>query len=271
MRTRLIPPTLALLVHSLLVLGAPAAPERDYRLDDGVANITLGPPSSFAKFGDIDMLWGNYYFTIDPTERVTRVDFGLGDLSAGDLVHIWIFDDPDNDADPTNAQPVFSLSTTGANLGFDFNTVEIPSAEVSGGFFVAVGHLAELTFPGGAPDYPAPARFDPDARADRSWFFYDDDIPETDLASSGFVSRMDGKFVPIPGAFAIRATTSPCPSGCNSADLAEPLGSLDFSDVVAFLTAFGAMDAAADLAPPMGVFDFSDVVTYLNAFGAGCP
>ncbi len=58
---------------------------------------------------------------------------------------------------------------------------------------------------------------------------------------------------------------------CNEADLAEPFGSLDFSDVVAFLTAFGAMDPAADLAPPMGVFDFSDVVAFLGAFGAGCP
>ncbi len=59
--------------------------------------------------------------------------------------------------------------------------------------------------------------------------------------------------------------------GCNTADLAEPFGSLDFSDVVAFLTAFGSMDAAADLAPPIGVFDFSDVVAFLGAFGVGCP
>ena len=59
--------------------------------------------------------------------------------------------------------------------------------------------------------------------------------------------------------------------GCSDADLAEPLGSLDFSDVVAFLTAFGAMDPAADLAEPMGSFDFSDVVAFLTAFGAGCP
>ena len=58
---------------------------------------------------------------------------------------------------------------------------------------------------------------------------------------------------------------------CSNADLAEPFGTLDFSDVVAFLSAFGAMDPAADLASPFGVFDFSDVVAYLGAFGAGCP
>ncbi len=59
--------------------------------------------------------------------------------------------------------------------------------------------------------------------------------------------------------------------GCNQADLAAPLGTLDFSDVLAFLTAFGAMQATADLAEPFGVFDFSDVLSFLTAFGAGCP
>ena len=60
-------------------------------------------------------------------------------------------------------------------------------------------------------------------------------------------------------------------SGCNEADLAEPFGSLDFSDVVAFLSAFGIMAPEADLAEPFGSFDFSDVVAFLAAFGAGCP
>ncbi|MEZ6243323.1 MAG: GC-type dockerin domain-anchored protein [Phycisphaerales bacterium] len=59
--------------------------------------------------------------------------------------------------------------------------------------------------------------------------------------------------------------------GCNGADLAEPYGSLDFSDVLAFLVAFGNMDAAADLAAPMGSWDFSDVLAFLTQFGNGCP
>ncbi len=65
--------------------------------------------------------------------------------------------------------------------------------------------------------------------------------------------------------------TDPPAGGCNIADLAEPFGTLDFSDVIAFLVAFGAMDPAADLAPPFGTFDFSDVIAFLGAFGAGCP
>ncbi|MFI4896740.1 MAG: GC-type dockerin domain-anchored protein [Phycisphaerales bacterium JB059] len=55
------------------------------------------------------------------------------------------------------------------------------------------------------------------------------------------------------------------------ADLAEPVGVLDFSDVVAFLGAFAAGAPEADLAEPVGAFDFSDVVAFLGAFAAGCP
>jgi len=69
----------------------------------------------------------------------------------------------------------------------------------------------------------------------------------------------------------IGAITFTPAAGCNPADLAPPLGTLDFSDVIAFLTAFGTMDPAADLAPPFGSFDFSDVIAFLTAFGAGCP
>ncbi len=58
---------------------------------------------------------------------------------------------------------------------------------------------------------------------------------------------------------------------CNDADLAEPFGTLDFSDVIAFLTAFGTMTSPADFAEPFGVYDFSDVIAFLTAFGAGCP
>ena len=61
-------------------------------------------------------------------------------------------------------------------------------------------------------------------------------------------------------------TATPCP-----ADLAAPFGTLDFSDVLAFLIAFSTMSPDADLAEPLGVFDFSDVIAYISSFAAGCP
>ncbi|MEZ6243112.1 MAG: FG-GAP-like repeat-containing protein [Phycisphaerales bacterium] len=60
--------------------------------------------------------------------------------------------------------------------------------------------------------------------------------------------------------------TESCP-----ADLAEPQGQLDFSDVTTFLVLFVGEDPAADFAEPIGQFDFSDVVAFLAAFAAGCP
>ena len=59
--------------------------------------------------------------------------------------------------------------------------------------------------------------------------------------------------------------------GCSAADLASPSGILDFSDVIAFLGAYGASEPAADLAPPIGVWDFTDVLAFLGTFVAGCP
>ena len=71
----------------------------------------------------------------------------------------------------------------------------------------------------------------------------------------------------VLGAFLVEGfMADACP-----ADLAEPFGVLDFSDVTAFLGAFGAMSPGADLAEPYGEFDFSDVSAFLAAFGAGCP
>ncbi len=62
------------------------------------------------------------------------------------------------------------------------------------------------------------------------------------------------------------------PAGaCNPADLALPVGVLDFSDVLAFVTHFGTQSCCADLVAPHGTWDFDDVVAFLIAFGEGCP
>ncbi|USN99250.1 MAG: hypothetical protein H6810_00815 [Phycisphaeraceae bacterium] len=64
---------------------------------------------------------------------------------------------------------------------------------------------------------------------------------------------------------------SSVPSPCNAADLAEPLGILDLSDIQAFISAFVSGDPAADLAPPAGILDLSDIQAFIGAFVAGCP
>ena len=59
------------------------------------------------------------------------------------------------------------------------------------------------------------------------------------------------------------------PPPCNAADLAEPYGLLDLSDINAFAAAFLANDPLADLEPD-GLFDLSDITTFINAFVQGC-
>lgn len=56
-----------------------------------------------------------------------------------------------------------------------------------------------------------------------------------------------------------------------AADLAEPFGVLDLSDLVAFVAAFIEEDDLADFAEPSGVFDLGDLVAFVVAFSAGCP
>ncbi len=108
-----------------------------------------------------------------------------------------------------------------------------------------------------------------DDNAEIASFSAEDLILATDGTIYAFVTlREAGGGTGLGDAF-IRILPGAAP--CNGADLAEPFGQLDFSDVSAFLVAFGAMEAAADLALPMGQWDFSDVVEFLNLFGAGCP
>jgi hypothetical protein len=59
-------------------------------------------------------------------------------------------------------------------------------------------------------------------------------------------------------------------AGCNSADLAEPFGELNFFDVSAYLGAFSSGDLAAD-ANGDGVLNFFDVSEFLTIYNAGCP
>jgi len=63
---------------------------------------------------------------------------------------------------------------------------------------------------------------------------------------------------------------APEPTGCNVADLVEPFGIVDLSDVDAFIAAFAMGDAAADIAAPFGIVDLTDVDAFIAAFLAGC-
>lgn len=79
------------------------------------------------------------------------------------------------------------------------------------------------------------------------------------LISQGGVPVQEFNAVVVPGT----------PAPCSIADTAEPFGSIDLFDVLAFLNAFGASAASADITGD-GSADIFDVMAFFAAFGAGC-
>jgi len=68
------------------------------------------------------------------------------------------------------------------------------------------------------------------------------------------------------GSAFLYAAACPCP-----ADLADPAGTLNFFDIVAFIDLYNSGDPGADLAEPFGSLNFFDVAAYVDLYNAGCP
>lgn len=60
-----------------------------------------------------------------------------------------------------------------------------------------------------------------------------------------------------------------CEPGCGIADVAEPIGVLDLTDISTFVAAFTTQSPLADINAD-GVYDLSDISTFIAAFTAGC-
>jgi hypothetical protein len=89
-------------------------------------------------------------------------------------------------------------------------------------------------------------------------FFWDS--AEQLLFISDFENRLVYVFTPSCGT-----------GGCNAADVAEPFGTLDIDDVLAFLNAFASGDLAIADIDPNGTLNIDDVLAFLGEFAAGCP
>lgn len=60
------------------------------------------------------------------------------------------------------------------------------------------------------------------------------------------------------------------PTPCSPADLADPIGVLNFFDLARYIALFNAGDTAADL-DSNGVWNFFDLVVYIQSYNVGCP
>lgn len=241
--------TLAAIV-ALAAIPLPAGAD-EYALDDGSGGFTIGP-SEF----DASMLWGNY-FDADPAcpwITTIRISFA-GSLPAGTPITLIVFDDPDDDLDPTNAIPLALASgVTGATGPQEFIEFPIRPVRVEGGFFVA-GAVNAI-------QRQAVARMDQDTLGARSWLFFDDEL-QLNPGAAPFILRMDES--PFRGTWMVRAVGEA--TGC-VADL-DGDGALTLFDFLAFQNAFAAGDLTADFDLDLEL-TFFDFLAYQNAFAAGC-
>lgn len=123
-----------------------------------------------------------------------------------------------------------------------------------------------VVIPGGVSPPELPLRVRPDG-AIRSAIGSGDAPTPGRLALASGVSPYAGSevvdMVPRYGPFGF--------GGASPADLADPFGVLDFSDILAFLGAYAAEESRVDYAAPIGVLDFSDVLAFLTAYAAQRP
>lgn len=152
-----------------------------YRADRG-GNTNAGP----AGF-DANATWGNYFHAEPGFETITalRFSFGTDFADAGRSLELLVYEDPDDDGDPTNAVLV-SQTNSAAVLTPNDEVIEyaIDPVSISGGFFVAVNMDAfdrELIFRSDTSIIdPLPST--------TSWFFYNPfGTPQLDLGASLFV------------------------------------------------------------------------------------
>lgn len=111
--------------------------EHTFRTDNGVYELSYTVVNNEAMIGNY------YYVPGDEPLTVSSVEVALGFGQGGLPFELYIYNDPDNDGNPTNAQ---LLSTTAGIVAPDgtnpralrLQTVEVDPVEVTGGFFVAV-------------------------------------------------------------------------------------------------------------------------------------
>ncbi len=170
----------------------------DYIIDDGTSENAVG-----VFFGDI--MWLNSFNAAGGCEKIHTISTAWGQMVDGLPCKVILYDDPNNDGDPSDAVYMTEAITTvvNANTGI-FTDIAIDPTVVTGGYFVA--GLVQNN-----PNLEYPAALDQTTSEGYSYFvgtstggtfnvmvLANNDVPliSTDLAG-------------LPGNVMIRATGSP--------------------------------------------------------------
>ena len=217
---------------------------------------------------------GNYYFAPDGEElTITSVEVALGQGQEGRPFELLIYNDPDNDGDPTNA---VLLSVTPGTIIADapspnllkLQTVEVDPVTVDGGFFAAV-RLADQ--PWTPPYYNGDWETAPSAyRADyhvptNNWRItgLPDNGPMGGITAIDTADLTNNFVTAVQLNWVIRVSgTTPAAPTVLQADMNND-GVHDWWDVYLFMNVF--MDGNADFNGD-GVTNYFDIIDFLDAW-----
>ena len=108
-----------------------------YTLDDGSSENAIG----LTNGGDV--MWMNAFDAVDGAETIRSIYVTWGQagetgISAGHPTRVFVYEDPNDDGDPSDAVLLTEAQTTVQNPHTDtFTMVPIPATEVDGVFFIA--------------------------------------------------------------------------------------------------------------------------------------
>ena len=130
------------------VLGSVKTPKGGafYQVDDGTMETGIGLGA------EGDLLWLNCFDAVAGQQLITSIDVAWGNMTNGKPASVLVYEDPNNDGNPTDAVLLEKVDTTVAYAGTDtFTTVPITPVTVTGKFFIAA-----LVCDQSATESPAP-------------------------------------------------------------------------------------------------------------------
>ena len=145
------------------------------------------------------------------------------------------FGDVDGDGDPDIGMN-FYVSPTRRSLGFRLNTLNVDNEFVPDSLNTYEGSLA---------------------------------FHLVDLNGDGRVEMLTADSG--TGEVAVHWNYTTHPDACITADLADPRGVVDLSDLSTFVSGFLDGQVISDLADPRGTIDLADLARFVDSFLAGCP
>lgn len=117
--------------------------QAEYRIDDGMAETRVGISSGSDPK---TLAWLNRFTVQAGRETIIDISIAFGDVPDGSPVTVYLWDDPNQDGDPSDALVLSSAAGVSANSDTNvFNLYDIPDVPLTVGDFFFVGAIMDMT------------------------------------------------------------------------------------------------------------------------------